>query len=102
MNLYKFIVTITPIKENRKLYYQVKVPALPEIATFGESFEEAVFMAQDALELVVLSRLENGETIPQDKKSLRLPKSAVQKETIVSVVHNVSITTADHTKLALA
>ncbi len=48
------------------------------------------FMAQDALELVILSRLEEGESIPIDKKLAKLTKGATAEEILVSVAHNVS------------
>lgn len=103
MTLYRFTAVLTPEKEAGETYYQVSVPALPEIVTFGESVEEAVFMAQDALELVVLSRLEGGETIPADKKPQKLTKGALVKEILVSVTHSVSTTPiTPHVKLAFA
>lgn len=95
MNLYKFSVIITPTVENGETYYQVKVPVLPEVVTFGDSVEEALYMAQDALELVVLSRLEKGEKVPSDKKPAHIPKGALLKEVLVSVVlavHSTPIT----------
>lgn len=90
MNLYKFTAVLTPVEENSETYYQVRVPALPEIVTFGDTVEEATFMAQDALELVVLSRLEEREGIPQDKKPARINQKSIVKEVLVSVVHNVN------------
>lgn len=103
MKLYKFTAVLTPEKENRETYYQVSVPALPEIITFGESIEEAVFMAQDALELVILSRLEEGEKIPSDKKVIKVPKSSIKKEILVSITHSVNTTPiTPHVKLAFA
>ncbi|TSC86803.1 MAG: hypothetical protein G01um101416_568 [Microgenomates group bacterium Gr01-1014_16] len=92
MNLYKFSVIVTPTVEDGETYYQVSVPVLPEVITCGDSLEEAVYMAQDALELVVLSRLEEGESIPSDKKPIRLEKGSILKEVLVSVVHDVHST----------
>jgi predicted RNase H-like HicB family nuclease len=46
--------------------YVVRVPALPEIVTEGDTEEEALAMAQDAIELVIESRHERGEPIPDD------------------------------------
>ncbi len=89
MKLYKFTAVFTPDEEDREAY-NVFVPALPEIATCGDSVEEARFMAQDALELVVLSRLEEGEAIPTDKKPIRPPKGSIVEEILVSVAHEVS------------
>jgi antitoxin HicB len=42
----------------------VRVPALPEIVTEGDTEEEALAMAQDAIELVLLSRRELGGRVP--------------------------------------
>lgn len=74
MRFFKFSIIIKQEKEGGDTVYNVSVPALPEIATFGRSIEEARFMAQDALELVILSRLEEGEIIPADKKPILAKK----------------------------
>ena len=57
-------------------------------------------MAQDALELVVLSRLEEGGNIPSDKKPARLPKKAKVEEVVVAVQHQVTATPASYVKTA--
>ncbi len=44
--------------------FTVRVPALPEIVTYGENETEALAMAKDAIELVIGSRIERGEPIP--------------------------------------
>jgi len=44
--------------------FTVRVPALPEIVTYGADEAEAMAMAKDAIELVLQSRKENGEPIP--------------------------------------
>jgi antitoxin HicB len=44
--------------------FTVRVPALPEIVTFGADEAEAMAMAKDAIELVLQSRKEDGEPIP--------------------------------------
>ena len=90
MKLYKFTTVFIP--EAGEEGYNVSVPALPEIATCGDSIGEARFMVQDALELVVQSRLEEGEPIPADKKATRIPNGAVVEEILVSVAHEVSST----------
>jgi len=46
--------------------YNVIVPAIPEICTFGETLEEARAMAQDAIRCYLESALKNGEPIPRD------------------------------------
>jgi len=64
-----FSITLRPEPEGG---FTVRVPALPEIVTYGESENEALAMAKDAIELVLQSRKERGETIPsQDGTFLR-------------------------------
>jgi antitoxin HicB len=50
--------------------YTVRVPALPEIVTYGENEAEALMMAKEAIELVIESRRELGEPIPAGDQSL--------------------------------
>lgn len=103
MKIYKFTALLTPIEEDGENYYLVSVPAIPEIVSQGDSIEEATYMAQDAIELVVQSRLEEGESIPKDRKPSRIPKGATVKEILVSIVHNVSSTPLTHdVKVAFA
>lgn len=89
-----------PEKVKRDTNYNVSFPALPEIATFGTSIEDARFMAQDALELVILHRLETGEILPRDKKPTRVPKNAKLEEVVVTVSHKVEASPADYVKNA--
>jgi predicted RNase H-like HicB family nuclease len=56
-----FSITLRPEPEGG---FTVRVPALPEIVTYGESEDEALAMAKDAIELVLQSRRERGEPIP--------------------------------------
>ena len=44
--------------------FQVYVPALPEIVTWGDDEAHALDMAKEAIELVVEDRLANGEPLP--------------------------------------
>lgn len=97
MTFYKYTIVMTPEAQEPQIY-NVSVPAFPEIATFGESLQEARFMAQDALELVVLSRLEDGEVLPKDKKPARVAKDSVIEDIIVTVSHTVEATPASHVK----
>ncbi|MGD0128138.1 MAG: type II toxin-antitoxin system HicB family antitoxin [Terriglobia bacterium] len=46
--------------------YNVVVPAIPEICTFGETLSEARRMAKDALRCFLESALKTGESIPGD------------------------------------
>ncbi len=46
--------------------YQVIVPALPGIVTYGPTLEEARKMAQDAILCHLRGLLKDGEEIPKD------------------------------------
>lgn len=46
--------------------YNVTVPALPGCVTQGETFDEAVAMAHDAISLWVEHLVETGQRVPQD------------------------------------
>ena len=49
--------------------YNVIVPAIPEICTFGETAEEAREMAKDAIRTCLESARQAGEPIPDDVQS---------------------------------
>jgi antitoxin HicB len=44
--------------------FTVRVPAFPEIVTFGADEADATAMAKEAIELVIESRTERGEPLP--------------------------------------
>jgi antitoxin HicB len=46
--------------------YQVIVPALPGIVTYGRTLEEAREMAHDAIQCHLRALLKAGEEIPED------------------------------------
>lgn len=46
--------------------FTVLVPALPEVVTEGDTEDEALAMARDAIRLVLDHRKENGLPIPAD------------------------------------
>jgi antitoxin HicB len=60
---YTFTVVLEPAEEGG---FVVTVPALPELGTQGETFEEAMAHAREAIELVIEDRLARGEPIPAD------------------------------------
>jgi antitoxin HicB len=49
--------------------FTVLVPALPEIVTEGDTEEEALAMAEDAIRLVLEDRAARGEEIPRDSST---------------------------------
>ena len=57
--------------------YNVVVPAIPEICTFGETLEEAREMARDAIRCYLESALETGESIPGDVAEITTERVAV-------------------------
>jgi len=58
-----FSVVLEPQAEGG---FTVLVPALPEIVTEGDTEEEALAMAEDAIRLVLEDRAARGEEIPDD------------------------------------
>lgn len=99
MKLYKYTAVFEPDEDQ----YHAYVPALPELHTCGESIPEARFMVQEALELVILSRLEEGELIPADKKPAKLSKGAMSEAILVTVDHHVHTAPfTDDVKIAFA
>ena len=60
---YNYTVLFEPLPEGG---YQVFVPAMQEICTYGRTLEEAREMAHDAIRCVLESALKTGEPIPQD------------------------------------
>ena len=62
---YNYTVIFQPLPEGG---YEVVVPAIPEICTFGENLPEARRMAKDAIRCFLESALKTGEPIPRDLK----------------------------------
>lgn len=62
MTQYRYTVFFEPQEGG----YNVIVPAIPEICTFGETLEEARVMAKDAIRCFLESAIKNGEHIPAD------------------------------------
>lgn len=50
--------------------YTVMVPSLPGCVTYGDTIEEAMDMAKEAIDLYIESLREHGEEIPTDKGTL--------------------------------
>jgi len=58
-----YTIVLEPAEEGG---FVVHVPALPEIITEDDTEAEAIAMAKDAIELVLESRAERGEPIPEE------------------------------------
>ncbi len=50
--------------------FTVTVPSLPGCVTFGETLEESMSMAREAIELYVESLLAHGEEVPTENEVL--------------------------------
>ena len=57
-----FAVVLEPEDEGG---FTVRVPAFPEIVTYGKDEREALAMAQDAIRLVVEDSMARGEVTPR-------------------------------------
>ena len=62
MRIYNYTVIFRPLEEGG---YDVIVPAIPEICTFGETRAEARKMAEDAIRCYLESALIREEPIPK-------------------------------------
>ncbi len=50
--------------------YTVTVPSLPGCITYGDNIEEAIKMANEAIEVYIESLKEHGEEIPTEEGTL--------------------------------
>ena len=60
---YTYSVILEPMEEGG---FNVRVPALPDVCTYGDSETQALEMAKEAIELVIESRIERGEDVPSE------------------------------------
>ena len=74
MKIYNYTVIFKPLEKGG---YDVIVPAIPEICTFGDTIKEARDMAEDAIKCFIESALELNEPIPPDSE-VSLEKIAVK------------------------
>ena len=65
MTNYHFTVVLEPDREEPERY-NVRVPALPGCLTYGESIEDALENAREAISVYVESLLADGEPIPTE------------------------------------
>lgn len=62
----KFTAVFDPAEEGG---YTVTVPSLPGCITEGDTFEEAMEMAEEAISGYLESLRKNNESIPEEKRS---------------------------------
>lgn len=70
-----YTIELEPLKAGG---FAVTVPALPGCVTWGTSFEHAVAMAREAIELWLETLQELGEPIPEEREAHRPVKLGVQ------------------------
>jgi antitoxin HicB len=58
-----YTIVLEPAEEGG---FVVHVPALPEVCTEGDTEEEALAMAREAIEVVLEHRIERGQPVPED------------------------------------
>ncbi len=66
MNKRHYTYTIILHPDPEEGGYTVTVPALPGCVTQGETLEEAITMAKDAIRLHIDSLLADGEPVPEE------------------------------------
>ena len=59
-----YLIVLEPADEGG---YTVTVPALPPVVTEGDTYEEAIEMAKDAIGLYLKSLVDAGLSIPVEK-----------------------------------
>ena len=64
MNKYQYTLLLDPDPEEGG--YTVTILSLPGCVTQGETIEEAITMAKDAMRLYIETLVENGETVPEE------------------------------------
>ena len=64
----------------------VSVPDLPGLHTFGNSMADALYMAQDAIEMWLWDAENKGEAIPSASSQAKIAKMCKSKDQVVSLV----------------
>ena len=79
---YTYTVHIEPAEEGG---YVVTVPGLPGCVTQGETYAEAVAMAQEVIEGFVEALIKAGEPVPEDPEPTHPVDALVHRQTIRSI-----------------
>ena len=82
MKTYAYTVRIAPAEEGG---FNVFVPALPGCVTQGETYAEAVAMAQEAIHVYLESLIEDGDPIPEEPEPEDLMTTGAQVAVPVAV-----------------
>ncbi|KKQ18319.1 MAG: hypothetical protein US31_C0006G0050 [Berkelbacteria bacterium GW2011_GWA1_36_9] len=79
----KYTAIFEPAEEGG---FVVTIPALPGCVTQGETFEEAVVMAKDAVKCYLGSLKKHGEPIPEESS-----RGFVWTIDVPTPIHNISV-----------
>jgi antitoxin HicB len=63
------LTTYTALVSQEDGVYIVDVPALPGCHTYGNTLDEALANAREAIELVIMTLKDRGEPIPADTET---------------------------------
>lgn len=77
METLTYTIRLEPAEEGG---YTVTVPALPAIITEGDTYEEALAMAQDAISAYIGSLVQDGRPIPVEKPRAEALAARIQVE----------------------
>jgi antitoxin HicB len=66
MSEYQYTIILDPDPEEGG--YAVTVPTFPGCVTQGETLEEAIAMAKDAIHLYIETLIADGEPVPQERE----------------------------------
>ena len=70
MTEYRYTIILHPDPETGG--YGVEVPALPGCLTLGDTLEEALEMAKDAIQLHIEALIAHGEEVPVEQEPPRI------------------------------
>lgn len=82
MKTFTYTVHLEPAPEGG---YTVTVPALPAIVTEGDTYEEALEMARDAIQLYVESLIADGRPVPEEAPLTHAITTHIEIQAPVSV-----------------
>ena len=69
MKDYQYTIILHPDAEQGG--YTVTVPSLPGCVTEGDTLEEAIAMAKEAIQLYIESLIADGEPVPEEKEHVQ-------------------------------
>jgi predicted RNase H-like HicB family nuclease len=70
-----YTIELAPLEEGG---FSVSVPALPGCVTWGDTFDHALQMAREAIEVWLEELQEHGEPIPEERAAARPVKLGIQ------------------------